>query len=191
MQVDEAEQGLLPRGELFLLGDDAHPTVESWETEARFDRLVAVHDGFARPGLAGRVRHRREVYFDKEIGFFRITDDLEGTGVHAFRQSLHLSNVHPAFLQGAGTMARMLGRAFFAKDAAEAPGTLHEGLCRLIEYPDFRVSILYYGPPGASVTVGRYEYAETYGVFAPGTVLEYKGTFEGRARATILLVIEL
>jgi hypothetical protein len=189
VQVDGVEQGTLP-GELFLLGGEAKPTVERWETTVRFDRLVAFHDGYARRGIARPVRHAREIYFDKEIGFFRITDTLTGKGVHAFRQSLHLGNVFPAFLQGAGTIARLLGKAFFAKEAPEDFGTLHEGLCRLVEYPDFRVSLLFYGPPGLQVTVGRYEFAETYGSFSPGTVLEAKGTFEDRGRATILLVIE-
>jgi hypothetical protein len=189
VQVDGLEQGTLLEGELFLLGDAARPTVEIWETGARFDRLVAYHDGYARPGLPSPVRHRREIYFDKERGVFRITDMLEGRGAHVYRQALHLSDVCPAFLPGARAMGRLLGQAVLAQDPTEDRSMLREDLCR-IPYPDFRVSILYDGPPGASVTVGRYEYAETYGVFAPGTVLEYQGTFEGRARATILILIE-
>ena len=184
--IDDAEQGALSEGELFLLGGEAEPVVEAWESTERFDRLAAFHDGYRRDGGPG-VRHRREVLFDKEAGFYRLTDRLEGSGRHTFRQRLHLGAVEPVLLRGAEIMEQLL----LGPQAGDDDPPLRPDLCRLIEYPDFRISILYYGPDGAKARTEPYEYSDTYGTFAEGTVLEYAGAFTDRVGARILIAIEL
>lgn len=189
VMIDDREQGTLPKKEMFLLGNEAQPTVEVWETGEQYDRLVARHDGYRR--FQDGPRHTREIYFDKELGIFKITDALAGRGSHAFAQALHFGDVEPAPLKAAGTFLELLESQGFDGGATGDPASLREELCRLIEYPEFRLSLLYFGPEHTTLNTKEYQYAESYGSWKTGRRLEFAGQFEDDMSATIILIIEI
>src|SRR5262249_47362661 len=63
VQVDGIEQNTTEEQTPFVIGDEAHPRVVDWETNAEFDYIVAEHDGYRR--LPEPVTHRRSVRFEK------------------------------------------------------------------------------------------------------------------------------
>jgi uncharacterized heparinase superfamily protein len=85
VEVDEVEQNTTDEATPFLIGNEAHPEVISWESNLETDSLVAEHGGYRR--LAQPVTHRRAVYFRKRERFWTIDDTLSGEGTHdlAFR----------------------------------------------------------------------------------------------------------
>ncbi len=90
VQVDDAEMNTIREDLPFVVGDEAHPRVLSWETTPERDLVVAEHQGYAR--LAGPVTHRRAVEFDKRKSFWLMEDALFGDGAHTFRFRFHLAH---------------------------------------------------------------------------------------------------
>ena len=85
VEVDEVEQNITDEAAPFVIGDEAHPQVISWQSDSEADVVVAEHAGYQR--LPQPVTHRRTVQFDKQKRFWRIEDRLSGEGTHdlAFR----------------------------------------------------------------------------------------------------------
>lgn len=89
VEVDGAEQNTTLARLPFRIGDEAHPRILRWESDAARDLVVAEHDGYARLS-AGAIKHRRAVFFDKREGFWLVEDALDGAGLHTFRFIFHL-----------------------------------------------------------------------------------------------------
>lgn len=90
VQADGAEIARLGRGRfLWLISDDAHPTVHAWLSSDEFDLFDGGHDGYQR--LAEPVACRRRVLFDKRRRIFLVEDRLGGRGAHSFDLRLHLA----------------------------------------------------------------------------------------------------
>jgi uncharacterized heparinase superfamily protein len=85
VEVDEVEQNTTEAAAPFVIGDEAHPRVISWQSDSEADVVVAEHAGYQR--LPEPVIHRRTVQFDKQKHFWRVEDTLSGAGTHdlAFR----------------------------------------------------------------------------------------------------------
>src|SRR5437588_1881505 len=64
VEVDEVEQNITDEAAPFVIGDEAHPQVLSWQSDSDADVLVAEHVGYQR--LPQPVTHRRTVQFDKQ-----------------------------------------------------------------------------------------------------------------------------
>ena len=102
VEVDGAEQNSTEMELPFVLGDEAHPRVLSWETRPEHDTIIAEHDGYKR--LAQRVRHRRTVSFLKRERLWIVEDALSGEGEHSFSFGFH-------FAEGLETSVRAQGIA--------------------------------------------------------------------------------
>jgi hypothetical protein len=89
VQIDGVEQNTTDEQTPFVIGDEAHPRVPIWETNAEFDYAVAEHDGYQR--LAQPVTHRRRVRFDKSNGFWLVEDEFTGAGVHELTARFHFN----------------------------------------------------------------------------------------------------
>jgi hypothetical protein len=102
VEVDGVEQNstdvLLP----FVMGDEAHPRVLSWESTPEHDTVVAEHDGYKR--LAQPIQHARTVRFLKRERLWIIEDSLSGEGEHVFHFRFH-------FAEGLETSVRAQGIA--------------------------------------------------------------------------------
>ena len=83
--ADEVEQNTTDEAVPFVIGDEAHPRVISWESDSETDVVVGEHDGYQR--LPAPLTHRRIVHFDKRKRFWQVEDLLSGAGTHdlAFR----------------------------------------------------------------------------------------------------------
>ncbi len=90
VQVDGEEINRLRPGP-FGVYEDARPRVYQWRTTARYDLLDAGHSGYAR--LREPVLCRRQVYLDREAGYWAVRDVLTGRGSHRLALRLHLSEV--------------------------------------------------------------------------------------------------
>jgi hypothetical protein len=88
VEIDGVEQNNTDKATPFVIGNEAQPTVISWETNDDFDQVVAEHYGYRR--LAQPVVHRRTVFFAKEKRFWRVQDELLGEGSHDVRFRFHL-----------------------------------------------------------------------------------------------------
>jgi uncharacterized heparinase superfamily protein len=71
----------------FVIGDEAHPRVLTWETNSEFDQVVAEHDGYRR--LDQPVTHRRSIRFEKPARYWLIEDSFAGAGTHDFAFRFH------------------------------------------------------------------------------------------------------
>ncbi|MBA3765893.1 MAG: alginate lyase family protein [Acidobacteria bacterium] len=92
VEVDGAEQNTTLEGMPFVMGDEAHPRVLTWDSAPERDRIVAEHDGYARPQLPGRpITHRRTIEFAKLQRYWTIEDALTGEGEHVFRFRYHFA----------------------------------------------------------------------------------------------------
>ncbi|HEV8587447.1 MAG TPA: alginate lyase family protein [Pyrinomonadaceae bacterium] len=89
VQIDGVEQNTIDEQTPFVIGDEAHPRVLVWETNAEFDYAVAEHDGYQR--LAQPVTHRRSVRFDKRNGFWLVEDEFTGAGLHELTTRFHFN----------------------------------------------------------------------------------------------------
>ena len=87
VQVDGAEQNTTDEAMPFVIGDEAHPRVLEWETNADFDYVAAEHDGYRR--LAEPVTHRRSIRFAKADRYWLIEDSFSGAGTHEFVFRFH------------------------------------------------------------------------------------------------------
>jgi uncharacterized heparinase superfamily protein len=72
---------------LWLIENDAHPTVRTWQSSGDRDVFEAAHDGYRR--LSEPVEHTRRIVFDKSRGWWRIDDTLSGTGEHVVELFFH------------------------------------------------------------------------------------------------------
>lgn len=89
VEVDEIEQNTTVEATPFLIGDEAHPQVISWESHLETDSLVAEHGGYRR--LPQPVTHRRAVFFRKRERFWTIDDALTGEGTHDLSFRFHFA----------------------------------------------------------------------------------------------------
>jgi uncharacterized heparinase superfamily protein len=86
-QVDGLEQNTTDKAMPFVIADEAHPRVVSWETNNEFDCVVAEHNGYRR--LSEPVTHRRSIRFAKPPRYWLIEDSLSGEGTHDFAFRFH------------------------------------------------------------------------------------------------------
>jgi hypothetical protein len=82
VMIDGVEINEIYPGQLFVLGNQARPKVNRWESNEEYDLLDAEHNGYLR--LSQGVIHRREIRFNKIEGYWLITDHLNGEGEHQF-----------------------------------------------------------------------------------------------------------
>ena len=87
VQVDGIEQSTTDEATPFVIGDEAHPHVVEWETNAQFDYILAEHEGYRR--LAEPVTHRRSIRFEKSARYWLIEDSFSGAGTHDFAFRFH------------------------------------------------------------------------------------------------------
>ena len=86
--VDGQDSSRLSTGRwLWLIENDAHPTVSVWRSEDERDILEVSHDGYQR--LPRPVIHRRRISFDKVTPAWRIDDSLSGAGAHLVELIFH------------------------------------------------------------------------------------------------------
>ena len=78
--VDGAEINDIDPKQLFLLGTEDKPKVNRWKSLQEYDFLDAEHNGYER--LPDPVIHRRQIYFNKQEGYWIIRDLLEGCAGH-------------------------------------------------------------------------------------------------------------
>ena len=89
VQINDVEQNTTDEPGPFVMGNEAHPRVVKWETNAEFDYAIAEHDGYQR--LAQRVTHRRSIRFDKKDRFWLIEDEFTGAGDHQLATRFHFN----------------------------------------------------------------------------------------------------
>jgi hypothetical protein len=89
VQIDDVEQNTTDEKTPFVMGDEAHPRIVKWETNAEFDFVIAEHDGYQR--LAQPVTHRRSVRFDRQNRFWLIEDEFSGVGMHHLDMRFHFN----------------------------------------------------------------------------------------------------
>ena len=82
VRVDEKEISIIDEEQLFVLGPNVRPRVNTWESTDARDVLDAEHDAYQR--LAEQVLHRRIITFDKREAFWMIQDQFTGEGTHQF-----------------------------------------------------------------------------------------------------------
>ncbi len=104
-QIDRVQQNATNEQTPFVIGDEAHPRVLKWETNAEFDYVAAEHDGYQR--LDQPVTHRRSIRFDKQNRFWLIEDEFAGLGKHPFSIRFHFdSGLDVALHKQRGVIAR-------------------------------------------------------------------------------------
>lgn len=89
--IDDFEQNRMVGGLLFLLRTDGTPKILEWQSNERFDLIVAEHNGYER--LDEPAKHRRSLYFDKRNQFVLIRDEIEGAGSHKADFNFNLDKV--------------------------------------------------------------------------------------------------
>ncbi|MEW6735028.1 MAG: alginate lyase family protein [Acidobacteriota bacterium] len=82
LMVDGMEINEIYPGQLFVIGNQAHIKVNSWESNEEYDLLDAEHNGYLR--LPQGVIHRRQIHFNKIGCYWLIKDILQGEGSHQF-----------------------------------------------------------------------------------------------------------
>ncbi|HKE57149.1 MAG TPA: alginate lyase family protein [Pyrinomonadaceae bacterium] len=104
VRIDGEEQNTTEKAIPFVIGDEAHPRVLSWETSSEADRIVAEHYGYER--LPAPLKHRRTVSFNKVEGWWLIEDQFFGAGEHDFETRFHFAPGLTVSVQGAKVVAR-------------------------------------------------------------------------------------
>ncbi|MFN0277983.1 MAG: alginate lyase family protein [Pyrinomonadaceae bacterium] len=89
VMIDGEEQRTTNAELPFIIGNEAKPFVDDWQTSMTRDRVSAVHFGYER--LKKPITHRRTVEFSKTEKYWLIEDKLTGTGRHKFNFAFHLS----------------------------------------------------------------------------------------------------
>ena len=89
--VDGEEQNRFDEDNLFGMQLDAAVKVNRWLVTENYDFLDAEHNGYAR--LKNPVVHGRQIYFNKEKGYWVIKDTLTGEGgdKHKFDLYFHFA----------------------------------------------------------------------------------------------------
>jgi len=90
VEVDGTEQNTTDEMTPFIIGDEAHPRVLRWESDAGRDLIVAEHHGYGRL-KSGSITHRRACLFNKRERYWIIEDALTGEGQHDFRFRFHVA----------------------------------------------------------------------------------------------------
>jgi len=89
VMIDHVEQNTTNVEMPFVMGNEARPVVDAWETGNERDRVSGEHFGYTR--LRDQVRHRRTIEFNKIERYWLIEDKLSGTGTHQFSFAFHLA----------------------------------------------------------------------------------------------------
>jgi hypothetical protein len=93
IQVDGQEQNEFDSFNLFSLGRQTQVKVNRWQTSDEHDFLDAEHSGYER--LLDSITHRRQIFFNKQEGYWLIKDILTGNTQfqsqrrHEFALNLH------------------------------------------------------------------------------------------------------
>ena len=87
VQVDGVEQNTTDKQLPFVIGDEARPTLVTWETSSESDRVSAEHAGYER--LVEPIKHRRTVTLNKRDRTWLLEDEFLGTGEHQFELRFH------------------------------------------------------------------------------------------------------
>jgi len=85
--VDGQEMNHIWPGRVFEVCDDAQVAIHEWHSNEQYDLFDGEHSGYRR--LAEPVIHRRQVFFDKTLGFWVIRDLMLGEGEHSCEFWLH------------------------------------------------------------------------------------------------------
>jgi hypothetical protein len=102
VEVDEVEQNTTHETTPFLIGDEAHPQVSSWESSSTNDVVTGQHNGYRR--LPHPVTHRRTVQLHKRERFWTINDMLKGEGTHDLAFRFHIAPGLEASIRADGTV---------------------------------------------------------------------------------------
>jgi uncharacterized heparinase superfamily protein len=95
IQVDGQEQNEFDSFNLFLLGRQTQVKVNGWQTSDEYDFLDTEHSGYER--LLDSITHRRQIFFNKQEGYWLIKDILTGNTQfqsqrrHEFALNLHFA----------------------------------------------------------------------------------------------------
>jgi hypothetical protein len=89
LMVDDQEQNTTDADSPFVMGNEARPVVDVWETSVERDCVSGQHFGYTR--LRNPITHRRTVEFNKTGRQWLIEDLLTGKGTHKFSFSFHLA----------------------------------------------------------------------------------------------------
>jgi len=114
VEVDEVEQSTTDEAMPFVIGDEAHPRVIDWLSDAETDVLIAEHAGYQR--LPQPLIHRRTVRFEKRRRFWVVEDELTGAGTHDFAFRFHFAPELETNIRPDGTIEvcdRMNGARLF------------------------------------------------------------------------------
>ena len=85
--VDRQDQNVIKEEILWDFERNAIPKLNQWESNNRYDFFDGEHSGYQR--LKEPVVHRRNIYFDKKLIKWEITDYLTGLGQHYFEWYFH------------------------------------------------------------------------------------------------------
>ena len=144
VEVDEVEQNTTDEAAPFVIGDEAHPRVISWESNFEADVVVAEHAGYQR--LPQPVTHRRTVQFDKRKRFWRVEDELSGEGTHDLAFRFHFAPGLETSIGSDGTI-EVCDKMNFARLLIKASGLVAEPVL------ETRFSSRDYGAKEQSVSV--------------------------------------
>ena len=95
VEVDGEEQNYYNKNEIFNMGDDAEVHVSEFKITDQYDYIDAEHHGYKR--IDNPIIHQREVFFDKNDGFWVIKDSLKGEGKHSFDLNFHFAPMELEF----------------------------------------------------------------------------------------------
>ena len=89
VEVDGVEQNTTDEQAPFVIGNEAEPSVISWEPGAETEVVIAEHTGYQR--LTHPLTHRRTVRFEKPGRFWVVEDELIGEGEHGLSFRFHFA----------------------------------------------------------------------------------------------------
>lgn len=107
VRIDGEEQNTTDVNMPFVIGNEAQPRVYGWQTDEKYDKVVAEHDGYRR--LSAPVTHRRTVTFDKLASSWLVEDEFFGSGEHEFEVFFHFASGLELLMRGAEIEARDRG----------------------------------------------------------------------------------
>jgi hypothetical protein len=90
VRIDGEEQNTTEVNVPFVIGNEARPRVLEWQSDEKYDKVVAEHYGYRRLGSA--VTHRRTVTFNKPECFWLVEDEFLGSGKHEFEVFFHFTS---------------------------------------------------------------------------------------------------
>ncbi len=104
VRIDNEEQNTTDVHVPFAIGDEAHPRVLLWESNADCDKVVAEHYGYTR--LPAPITHRRSVTFDKKERWWLIEDEFFGEAEHDLEVRFHFAPGLQVRVDGSKVVAR-------------------------------------------------------------------------------------